>query len=87
MTKLSGTADNEFIAQYIPLRRMGTKGDIALTAVFLASEAGSYITGETIVVDGGAWLYRSPMAPRDFIRELSRGCVRWRVCRDARPAL
>ena len=37
------------------------------------SEAGGYITGETIVVDGGQWLYTSPMAPRDVIRELSRG--------------
>lgn len=43
------------------------------------SEAGGYITGETIVVDGGQWLYTSPMAPRDVIRELSRGyaCSWW----------
>jgi 2,4-dienoyl-CoA reductase [(3E)-enoyl-CoA-producing], peroxisomal len=73
MTKLSGGTADDFVAQYIPLKRMGTKGDIALTAVFLASEAGGYITGETIVVDGGQWLFRPPMAPRDFIRDLSRG--------------
>lgn len=38
----------------MPLRRIGLPDDIAGTAVFLASRAGSFVTGETIVVDGGA---------------------------------
>ena len=36
-----------------PLRRLGEPSDVAGTAVLLASQAGSYITGQTIVVDGG----------------------------------
>lgn len=40
----------------VPLKRFGTIEDIAHCAVFLASDAASYIHGETIVVDGGAWL-------------------------------
>jgi peroxisomal 2,4-dienoyl-CoA reductase len=40
----------------IPLRRFGTIDDIAHAAVFLASDAASYVHGETLVVDGGAWL-------------------------------
>ena len=36
-----------------PLRRIGEPEDIAGAAVFLASRAGSLITGQTIVVDGG----------------------------------
>lgn len=35
------------------LKRLGTAGDMAATAAFLASEDASYITGETIVVAGG----------------------------------
>ena len=36
-----------------PLRRLGESEDLAGTAVLLASKEGNYITGETIVVDGG----------------------------------
>jgi NAD(P)-dependent dehydrogenase (short-subunit alcohol dehydrogenase family) len=37
-----------------PLRRIGDPDDIAGVAIFLAADAGRYITGQTIVVDGGA---------------------------------
>jgi NAD(P)-dependent dehydrogenase (short-subunit alcohol dehydrogenase family) len=37
-----------------PLGRIGDPRDIAGAAVFLASKAGTFVTGETIVVDGGA---------------------------------
>jgi len=40
----------------IPLGRMGTPDDIAKVAVFLASSYSDYITGETIIVDGGILL-------------------------------
>jgi NAD(P)-dependent dehydrogenase (short-subunit alcohol dehydrogenase family) len=36
------------------LRRIGEPDEIAGTAIFLASRAGSFLTGQTIVVDGGA---------------------------------
>jgi len=36
-----------------PLRRMGEPDDIGGVAVFLASPAGQYVTGQTIVADGG----------------------------------
>jgi NAD(P)-dependent dehydrogenase (short-subunit alcohol dehydrogenase family) len=37
-----------------PLRRIGESDEIAGAAVFLASRAGSFVTGQTIVIDGGA---------------------------------
>ena len=41
--------------QHIPLQRYGQPDDIANAAVFLASQASGYITGQTLVVDGG-WI-------------------------------
>ncbi|MEO1061409.1 MAG: SDR family oxidoreductase [Actinomycetota bacterium] len=37
----------------IPLKRLGTPDDMGTTAVFLASDAGSWVTGQTIIVAGG----------------------------------
>jgi len=39
-----------------PIRRIGQPADIAGLALLLASDAGSYMTGQTVVVDGGALL-------------------------------
>ena len=41
------------VTELIPLRRLGEAEDIAETAAFLASDKASYITGQTIQVDGG----------------------------------
>ena len=38
----------------IPLRRIGDQMDVAKTILFLASDLASYVTGQTLVVDGGA---------------------------------
>jgi NAD(P)-dependent dehydrogenase (short-subunit alcohol dehydrogenase family) len=38
----------------LPLRRLGIPEDVANAAVFLASDASSWITGQTLVIDGGA---------------------------------
>ena len=46
----------------IPLGRLGTPEDIGDAALFLASPAASWMTGHTLIVDGGEWLHRA--APR-----------------------
>jgi 3-oxoacyl-[acyl-carrier protein] reductase len=43
----------------IPLRRLGTVDEIGYAALFLATDEAAYITGQTIVVDGGQVLPES----------------------------
>jgi NAD(P)-dependent dehydrogenase (short-subunit alcohol dehydrogenase family) len=50
---LSGGTMSTDSAPYIPMNRPGRVDEIAATAVFLASDMSSYITGQTIHVDGG----------------------------------
>ncbi len=47
----------EAIARTLPLHRLGEPEDIAQAAVFLCSDAASWITGTNLVVDGGALLH------------------------------
>jgi peroxisomal 2,4-dienoyl-CoA reductase len=46
----------EKMIKTIPIRRLGAIDDVAQCALWLVSGAASYVHGETIVVDGGAWL-------------------------------
>ncbi len=56
MTDALGEDQQEALRAQIPLARLGEAADIAATAVFLASPAGAYITGETIHVNGGMYM-------------------------------
>jgi NAD(P)-dependent dehydrogenase (short-subunit alcohol dehydrogenase family) len=47
------------IAARTPLGRLGEPADVANAALFLASDLSSWITGHTLVVDGGALLRAS----------------------------
>src|ERR1700749_740643 len=46
----------------IPMRRLGTVDEIGYTALFFATDEAAYITGQTIVVDGGKGRPESPGA-------------------------
>jgi NAD(P)-dependent dehydrogenase (short-subunit alcohol dehydrogenase family) len=48
----------EAVAKRTPLRRLGVPQDIANGALFLASDAASWMTGHTLVIDGGAMVGR-----------------------------
>src|SRR5512142_314960 len=57
--------DKEYAAgmtSAIPMRRLGTVDEIGYAALFLATDEAAYITGQTIVVDGGQGLPEAPDA-------------------------
>ena len=53
MTSELSDKNKEAILKNIPLGKLGTVHDVAGLCLFLASEEASYITGQTLVVDGG----------------------------------
>jgi 3-oxoacyl-[acyl-carrier protein] reductase len=57
-----GPEYREKMESSIPQRRLGTVRDIGYAALFLATDEAGYITGQTIVVDGGQVLPESMMA-------------------------
>jgi 3-oxoacyl-[acyl-carrier protein] reductase len=61
MSGLTARFGAERMCHFIPAKRLGRPEEIAGPMVFLASDEASYITGETIVVDGGARLPESPV--------------------------
>ena len=56
MVGAMSAARREELAGRIPLGRMGTAEEVAELAVFLASDAARYITGQTLGIDGGLTL-------------------------------
>jgi 3-oxoacyl-[acyl-carrier protein] reductase len=46
----------EAYSNSIPLKRMGDANEVANLVCFLLSKASSYITGETIKIDGGLYI-------------------------------
>jgi 3-oxoacyl-[acyl-carrier protein] reductase len=55
---MGSEATAQLTGYHIPLNRLGTPGDVASVAVFLASDESSYMTGTTINLTGGLWLDR-----------------------------
>ena len=64
MTRGLADAQKEALQQKIPLGRLGAAQEIAATVAFLASPGASYITGETINVNGGMYMASSAFAGR-----------------------
>ena len=57
MTRALDESQVAALRESIPLARLGSAADIAAAVVFLVSDAGAYITGETLNVNGGLFMH------------------------------
>ena len=57
MTTFLNDDEKVEVSKNIPMKRFGTVEDVAKCIVFLASDKANYITGQTISVDGGLFMY------------------------------
>jgi NAD(P)-dependent dehydrogenase (short-subunit alcohol dehydrogenase family) len=55
----------EALVATTPVRRLGTVEDVAGLVAYLASDAAAFLTGQTIVIDGGLTI----VSPLDRLRE------------------
>ena len=66
LSKDAGSADMKSATKRIPLGRWGSTKEIADATVFLFGDAGNYVNGATLVVDGGSWRMSYGPGSEDF---------------------
>lgn len=72
LRKLAPAEMKTKLRESMPLYRVGERWDIAMAALYLTSDAGKYVNGTTLIVDGGLWLSRPRHIPKEDVKELSR---------------
>lgn len=72
MSKLGPDEIESSARKDMPLYKLGEKWDIAVAALYLSSEAGKYVNGTTLVVDGGLWLSKPRHLAKEAVKQLSR---------------
>lgn len=68
MELLASEEDIAAMAECVPLGRIGDPHDIGYAMLYLASREAAYVTGQTIVVDGGSCTPESPVQLFDFYK-------------------
>ncbi|XVF78014.1 hypothetical protein PTKIN_Ptkin14bG0094000 [Pterospermum kingtungense] len=72
MSKLAPGEIRSKVQESRPLYKLGEKWDIAMAALYLVSDAGKYVNGTTLVVDGGVWLSQPRHLPKEEVKKMSR---------------
>ncbi|KAM7269435.1 hypothetical protein ACFE04_024932 [Oxalis oulophora] len=72
MSKLVPDEMKSKAKDYMPLYKLGEKRDIAMAALYLVSDAGKYVNGTVLVVDGGLWVSRPRHLQKEAVKQLSR---------------
>ncbi|KAJ4822198.1 hypothetical protein Tsubulata_031000 [Turnera subulata] len=72
MSKLAPEEIKDPTKTPVPSYILGEKWDIAMAVLYLASNAGKFVNGATIPVDGGLWLSRPRHVPKEVVKQLSR---------------
>ena len=67
MERLISKKDIAIAKKLIPSGRYGTVKEIADATVYLFSDAGNFVNGEVLVVDGGAWRTHTPHSGSSFM--------------------
>ena len=62
----------ERVRSRIPLKRFATREEVAGACAWLVSDAASYVTGECLTLDGGAWLGRGILGDDEPIEKVRR---------------
>ena len=73
MRRLTPPGATDLINEAVPLQRHGTIDDVAQAAVFLASPLADYVTGTTLMVDGGSNLPGSGLMGKMLHEAMSQG--------------
>jgi peroxisomal 2,4-dienoyl-CoA reductase len=60
------------LLESIPLKRLGTKWDVAMSVLYICSSAGQNISGSILVNDGANWLHKPQILDRETVQSYSR---------------
>jgi len=71
MKRLGAGVPEEHVSAQVPLGRLGRSDEIGYACLFLVLPIAGYISGETLVVDGGSWLQRRQNITHELYEAIS----------------